>query len=335
MLEVVIFFLLVSVYLYCLLGGADFGAGIIELFSGKNSKEVTQKLVNKAMAPIWEANHMWLIIAVVILFNGFPMIYSKISITLYIPLVLLLVGIILRGTAFTFRYYDAIKDDSQKIYSRIFAYSSVMVSFFFGLIIGALVSGKIQSSSTGFAESYLYPWLNLFSVSTGIFISAIFAFTASVYLIGEASDIQTKLMIVKKAKRSAIIMVISGGLVFVTSLIEQVHFAESFMDNTLANILIAAATVLLPFLWYSLDKVMNWLPRVLVGAQLFLILAAFYAVYFPSILILDNGRSYDLMIHKAPEVTLAYLGWALIIGSFIIFPSLYYLFKVFKLEKDN
>jgi cytochrome d ubiquinol oxidase subunit II len=106
------------------------------------------------------------------------------------------------------------------------------------------------------------------------------------------------------------------------------------MDNTLANILIAAATILLPFLWYSLDKVMNWLPRVLVGAQLFLILAAFYAVYFPSILILDNGRSYDLMIHKAPDVTLAYLGWALIIGSFIIFPSLYYLFKVFKLQKN-
>lgn len=335
MLEVVIFFLLVSVYLYCLLGGADFGAGIIELTSGKSSKEVTQKLVNKAMAPIWEANHMWLIITVVILFNGFPKIYSKISISLYIPLILLLVGIILRGTAFTFRYYDAIKDDSQNIYSRIFEYSSVLVSFFFGIIIGALVSGKIQSSSTGFVESYILPWFNLFSVSTGIFTSTIFAFIAAVYLIGETTEVETKLIMVKKAKRSAIIMVLSGGFVFVSSLIEQVQFAELFMGSSIAIIMILAATVLLPVLWLTLDKTNSWLSRILAGSQLFLILGAFYIVYFPSIIILDDGRNYNLLLHKAPDITLAYLGWALLIGSLIIFPSLFYLFRVFKTEKNT
>src|SRR3990172_8209703 len=161
MLYVVIFFLLVSVYLYCLLGGADFGAGIIEFFSRKEGKERTRKLVTKAIAPIWEANHMWLIITVVILFNAFPPIYSQISISLYIPLILLLLGIVFRGCAFTFRHYDAVKDSSsQEIYSRIFAYSSLIVTFFFGLIVGAVVSGKMMTRPAGFMEGYIFTWLN-------------------------------------------------------------------------------------------------------------------------------------------------------------------------------
>src|SRR3990172_3859843 len=167
MLYVVIFFLLVSVYLYCLLGGADFGAGIIEFFSRKEGKERTRKLVTKAIAPIWEANHMWLIITVVILFNAFPPIYSQISISLYIPLILLLLGIVFRGTAFTFRHYDAIKDSSQEGYSRVFEYSSVFVTFFFGLTLGAAISGKMMVTPSGFADGYIYPWLNFFSVSVG------------------------------------------------------------------------------------------------------------------------------------------------------------------------
>src|SRR5512146_2241093 len=169
MLYVVIIFLLIAVFLYCLLGGADFGAGIIELFAGSN-KDKIKTLVSKAMAPIWEANHMWVIITVVILFMGFPAIYTQVSISLYIPLILLLIGIIFRGTAFTFRHYDAILDESQIIYSRIFAVSSLIVSFFFGLIVGALVSGKITPEPANFYEGYIHPWINLFSISTGIFI---------------------------------------------------------------------------------------------------------------------------------------------------------------------
>src|SRR5690606_15763694 len=110
----------------------------------------------------WEANHMWLIITVVILFNAFPEIYSQISISLYIPLILLLIGIILRGCAFAFRHYDAIKDKSQEVYSKVFEYSSLMVTFFLGLIIGALVSGKIELNPQNYFDGYIFPWLNLF-----------------------------------------------------------------------------------------------------------------------------------------------------------------------------
>jgi cytochrome d ubiquinol oxidase subunit II len=335
MIYVVIFFLLVSVYLYCLLGGADFGAGIVEFFSKRSSKERTRKLVTHAMAPIWEANHMWLIITIVILFNAFPPIYSQISISLYIPLILLLLGIVFRGTAFTFRHYDAIKDNSQEVYSRVFEYSSVFVTFFFGLTLGAVVSGKMMVNPTSFAEGYIYPWLNLFSVSIGIFLVSLFGFLASVFLIGDSTDEAVVKEFISKSKIANVAVVLSGGLVFLSSYIEEVFFTNDFLSNPLSIILIIVATISLPVLWRVLNGGHKWLSRFVAGAQLLFILGAFYAVYFPSIVRFKDAKDLTLFNSHAPEVTLSYLGWALIIGSFIIFPALFYLLKVFKIEMSK
>ncbi|MFO7446855.1 MAG: cytochrome d ubiquinol oxidase subunit II [Ignavibacteriaceae bacterium] len=336
MIYVIIFFLLVSVYLYCLLGGADFGAGIVELFSFKGSKEKTRKLVTQAMAPIWEANHMWLIITIVILFNAFPPIYSRISISLYIPLILLLLGIVFRGTAFTFRHYDAIKDQaSQNIYSRVFEYSSVFVTFFFGLTVGAVVSGKMMINPTGFVEAYIHPWLNLFSISIGLFLCSLFAFLASVFLIGDSTDEDIIKTFIAKSKKANIATIISGGLVFITSYTEGIGFTEDFFAHPVSILLIILATASLPVLWNTISKGSKWKSRFIAGAQLLFILGAFYAVYFPTIVKLKDSENLTLYNSSAPEITLAYLGWALIIGSFIIFPSLYYLLKVFKIEKQE
>lgn len=332
MIYVVIIFLLVSVYLYCLLGGADFGAGIIELFARKN-KEKIKVLVSNAMAPIWEANHMWVIITVVILFMAFPGIYTQVSVSLYVPLILLLVGIVLRGTAFTFRHYDAVHDHSQIIYSRIFGVSSLFVSFFFGLIIGALVSGKITTSPTNYFEGYLHPWINLFSISTGIFICSLFAFIASVYLVSESTDQQTRELLIKKAKLNTAIMVISGALVFIFSYVEGVDFASRFLRHPASIIAIILATIALPFLWRILNKGLIWPSRIITGIQLFFILAAFYFIYFPEVILLKEGSNISLYSAAAPDATLTVLGWALIVGSVIIFPTLFYLIKVFKFDK--
>jgi cytochrome d ubiquinol oxidase subunit II len=332
MLYVVIIFLLVAVFLYCLLGGADFGAGIIELFAGSN-KDKIKTLVSKAMAPIWEANHMWVIITVVILFMGFPDIYTQISISLYIPLILLLIGVVLRGTAFTFRHYDAILDGSQIIYSRIFAVSSLIVSFFFGLIIGAVVSGKITPEPANFYEGYIHPWINLFSISTGVFICSLFVFIASVYLINETTEKELKEFIIKKTKLATLIMVVSGALVFIFSYVEGAGFAERFFSHPVSIIIILAATLTLPVLWKIIGKGSVWPSRVLAGAQLFFILAAFYSIYFPEVIILKTGDNITLYSAAAPTATLTQLGWALIIGSCLIFPTLFYLYKVFKINK--
>jgi len=136
MIYVVMVYLWVALLLYLLLGGADFGAGIIELFTSEDNRAKTRKISYEAIGPIWEANHMWLIIAIVILFVGFPTIYSTMSVHLHIPLVIMLLGIIARGTAFAFRNYDAVVDSMQKVYNRIFVYSSFITPLFLGIIAG-------------------------------------------------------------------------------------------------------------------------------------------------------------------------------------------------------
>src|SRR3954464_9177810 len=134
MLTVLIIILGVSFLLYTLLGGADFGAGIVEFFASRE-EEVT---ISKAMAPVWEANHVWLILAVVILFTGFPAVYSSLSLVLHIPLMLALLGIIARGTAFTFRHYDVGKESSHRRYSFLFKLSSFLTPMFLGVTLGAM-----------------------------------------------------------------------------------------------------------------------------------------------------------------------------------------------------
>src|ERR1700704_2189554 len=101
MLYVVIGFLWASLLIYVLSGGADFGVGVIELFASRIHKDKIRTGSYRAIGPIWEANHMWLVIAVVVLFVGFPQIYTTVSVYLHIPLVIMLLGIIARGTAFS------------------------------------------------------------------------------------------------------------------------------------------------------------------------------------------------------------------------------------------
>src|SRR6201990_259506 len=134
MIFVVTAFLFLAIVLYFLLGGADFGAGIIELFTSEKNRHRTRKTSYEAIGPIWEANHMWLIIAVVIMFVGFPVIYSTLCTYLHIPLLIMLLGITARGTAFSFRNYDAVKDDKmQDVYNHIFVYSSFITPLFLGI----------------------------------------------------------------------------------------------------------------------------------------------------------------------------------------------------------
>lgn len=330
MINLVVFYFLASVVLYVLLGGADFGAGIVELFTRSKDRKQIIKIIDNAIAPIWEANHMWLIIAVVILFNAFPKIYTAITVYLYIPTIIVLLGIVLRGTAFIFRHYDVFKDGSQKIYTIVFRISSILVSFAFGLVIGALMSNKMTTSPSGFYEGDIAPWLNIFSVCVGIFVTALFAFIASVYLIGEEINPEEKKVFISKAKVAGIILIFSGGLVFISSELTGNNFTLLFMSGWKAQALIITATLAMPFTWKVISNGMAWLARFFAGFQVVLILFGFYLAYFPVAVRYDNTESLTFYNSVAPGATLSYLGCALLVGSCIIFPLLGYLLKVFK-----
>lgn len=191
MLYIVMAYLWAAVLLYVLMGGADFGAGILEFFSTQKSKDKTRTVMYRAIGPIWEANHMWLIIAIVVLFVGFPVIYSTLSVYLHIPLAIMLLGIVARGTAFSFRNYDAVKDRMQGIYSKTFMYSSVITPLFLGIIAGSAVSGKINLQATSFVEAYIFSWLGFFQVAVGVFTVTICGFLAAIFIIGETKPRRT------------------------------------------------------------------------------------------------------------------------------------------------
>lgn len=333
MIYVVIVFLWTSILLYILLGGADFGAGIIELMTAKTNKAKTRKTMYKAIGPIWEANHMWLIIAVVILFVGFPKIYTTISVYLHIPLVCMLLGIIARGTAFVFRNYDAVKDDMQKIYTPIFVYSSLITPFFLGIIAASSVSGQIDPSANDFLTAYVFSWLNWFSVTVGIFTVSICGFLATIFIIGQTTDEGDRAHFVGKARRAIFFVMGCGALVFIAAEAEQVPLMSWIFGGLPGLIAIIAASLSLILMFYALNKNKPILLRLLAGFQVTMILFAATYSHFPDIVLLKNGSNLSLLVHQGQAKTIATLGYALLIGSLFILPALVYLIYIFQTPK--
>lgn len=336
MLTVVILFLSFAILLYFLLGGADFGAGIIELFTSDNNKHRTRATMYQAMGPIWEANHMWVIIAVVILFVGFPEIYSKMCTYLHIPILALLLGIIARGTAFTFRNYDAIKGErTQALYNSIFVYSSFLTPLFLGIIAGSVISRQIDFDATDFMSAYVWGWLNWFSIAVGLFTVALCGFLAAIYLIGEATDEHDVKRFIRKAKILNAIAFFCGGLVFLTAETTGIPMAHWTFGNAVSLSAVIAASISLILLWIVIARGHKQIPRILAAFQVSMILLAAIYTHFPNFIAGKGGKNLSLLISHAPEKTIATLGTALLVGSLFILPALGYLFYSFRGKQQN
>lgn len=335
MIYVVIVFLWTAILLYILLGGADFGAGIIELMTAKTNKAKTRKTMYRAIGPIWEANHMWLIIAIVILFVGFPKIYTTISVYLHIPVVCMLLGIIARGTAFVFRNYDAVKDDMQKIYTPIFVYSSLITPFFLGIIAASSVSGQIDPEAADFLSAYVFSWLNWFSIAVGIFTVSICGFLATIFIIGQTDNDGDRQHFIGKAARTIFIVMFCGTLVFLAAYIEHIPLATWIFGDTPGLIAIIAASISLFIMFYALKRNKPILLRLLAGFQVTMILFAATYTHFPDIVLLKNGDNLSLLTHQGQFKTIESLGYALLIGSLFILPALVYLIYIFQKRKEE
>jgi cytochrome bd ubiquinol oxidase subunit II len=332
MLEILVVFLGAAMYLYVLLGGADFGAGIVELFTGKKGIST----ISKAIAPIWEANHVWIILVIVILFNGFPRVYTSISTYLHIPLLLTLIGIIIRGCSFTFRYYDVVSERTSDYYTRFFRISSILTPFFLGMIIGTIISGRIPAGTYGsFSEIYLRPWLNLFSFSTGIFTMILFAWLASVYLIGEKKVREaTDTNFIRIAYILFLILIITGVLVFASAELYHIHLVKKFLLSKISIASVIIATLIVPFLWYRINTKNPFWTRILAAAVTFFVLTGWFGIQFPVLInVVPPGENYTIYNSAAPGITINYLVYALIAGLVIVLPAFGYLFKIYKFSK--
>lgn len=331
---VIISFLCLAILLYFLLGGADFGAGIIELFTSSKNRSKTRKTMYHAIGPVWEANHMWLIITIVILFVAFPKIYTTMSVYLHIPLAIMLIGIIARGTAFVFRHYDAVKDQMQEVYNKIFIYSSFITPLFLGIIAGSVLSGQIDSEANDFVGAYIFSWLNWFSVAVGLFTVALCGFLAAIYLIGESKADEDKRRFIKKAEFMNIAAVLLGMIVFIAAKVEEVPLMNWVFKDAVGLTAVSLASLSLILLWYLLLKGKTKVLRILAGFQVSMILLAISYAHFPNFIRFKNGTTISLHESIAPLKTVESLGWALLLGSIFILPFLGYLFYKFQQKEE-
>ena len=335
MVYIVIAYLWTAILLYLLLGGADFGAGIIELFTSDNNKIKTSEKMSRTIGPIWEANHMWLIIVIVILFTGFPDIYASVSTYLHIPLLIMLMGIIARGTAFAFRHYDAVEDFMQAVYNKIFRYSSFITPFFLGIIAASAVSGTINPDATGFADAYIFSWLHFFSISVGLFTVCICGYLAAIFLIGETETPEERRRYIVKARSMNIAAVISGALVFLAAVHDRVPLTEWLFGNPVGIASIVAAIASLILQWILIRHGQKIIIRMLAGFQITMLLVATTFYHYPKIILFSGEQYLSLLEQHGDDKAIESLAIALLIGSLFILPALFYLIYSFQKKQPG
>jgi len=324
--------IVVALNLYALLGGADFGGGVWDLLASGPHRERQRSLVADAIAPIWEANHVWLILVIVLLFTGFPSVFARLMTVLHIPMTLMLFGIVLRGSAFTFRSYDSRRDSVQRRWGRIFAVASTVTPVLLGMIIGAVASGAVREPpvvSAPFFDVYVRPWLSPFTFGIGLLALALFAFLAAVYLTVEAPDEALREDFRRRALAAAL-------AVFVIALIDLVlagagapRIWRALTTGTVALLLHVATGIAAVIGIWALVRRRYRAARLAAAAQVSLILWGWAVGQFPFLVPPDL----DIERAAAPPITLELLAAALVLGLVVLVPSLRYLFRVFKGEE--
>jgi cytochrome d ubiquinol oxidase subunit II len=317
--------ILAALVLYALLGGADFGGGIWDLLASGPRKAEQRALVERAIGPIWEANHVWLILVVVVLFTAFPAAFAAVSVELFVPLVLLLVGIVLRGASFTFRAYVGKGDGAQARWGLVFSASSVLAPLVLGVVVGALASGRLRVAARGAAP---LAWLAPFPLAVGLFAAALFAYLAAAYLAVEAEG-----ALRDDFRRRAIG---AGAAVFACAALsgalswrEAPLVFEGLTRRSWSLALHAATAAAAVTAFAALFRGRVRAGRAAAAIQAALIVVGWGASQYPYLVVPDV----TLASASAPRAVQVALLWALAAGGAVLFPMLAVLFRVFKGER--
>lgn len=315
---------------YLLFGGADFGAGIWTLFAMGRQGQPQRALIDQAIGPIWEANHVWLIIAVVILFTAFPPAFAVISIRLHIPLTLMLIGIVLRGTAFAIRTHDiSSRPDgftgAPAIWHRIFGWSSLITPTMLGIVLGAIASGRTSGPTNTLRETFVDPWLGAFPIAVGLLATVLVAYLAAVYLIMESSDPQLRRLFRQRALISGMIVLMLAAVALALTHDGAPEIYRGLVTTWLGRATMVATGLIHLAAFWALVTARNLLARLLAGGGAVAILWGWALSQYPY-LVEPSVTIYDAAPHSTLDILLA----SLLLGSILLLPFLFYLYKLFK-----
>ncbi|HEV3455596.1 MAG TPA: cytochrome d ubiquinol oxidase subunit II [Thermoanaerobaculia bacterium] len=321
---------------YVLTGGADFGGGVWDLFARGPRRGEQRQLIAEAIGPIWEANHVWLVVVVVMLFGAFPPVFSLLGIVLHIPLTAMLVGIVLRGCAFVFRKYGTVRR-WERHWGRMFASASLITPVLLGVCVGAVAGGAVGRAAAllpagpgaraipSFVQVFVAPWLALFPMVVGILALALFAFLAAVYLTLAAPTAALRHDFRRYAYGAAVVAfgAALGGLLLAPG--EASRLGAGLASTAAALALRAAIAVAGLAALLALRSEWWCAARIAAAALVSLILWDWALAQYPYLV------PFTLTICEAaaPRITLQLLLGGLAGGSLLVIPALAYLFRTF------
>ena len=319
-------FMFVALIFYAVTGDADYGGGMWDLLATGPRADAQRAAIERAIGPIWEADHVWLILIVVILFTAFPPAFAAMMTALNIPFTLMLIGIVLRGSAFIFRKYDIKSHEVKQGWSLLFGAASFFTPFIQGVALGALSTGQIRVADGRVMSGFFAGWLTPFAFACGLFALALFAFLAATYLTVDPSTegrVQNDFRL--RALCSGAALAPIAFVVFITSkhgAPEMYHGLTQWWAPLLIGATLVCAIAALVSLWLRRFVV----ARLAAIAEVTLILTGWSLAQYPKLITPDVTISNA----AAPESTLRLLTYAVVAGAMVLFPSLFFLFRVFK-----
>jgi cytochrome d ubiquinol oxidase subunit II len=319
----------VALALYFLFAGADFGGGVWDLLATGPRAARQRAAIDRAIGPIWEANHVWLILVVVILFSGFPRAFAAITTALHVPLTLFLVGVVMRGAAFAFRGFPMSGPSAQRRWGLVFSSASTVAPVLLGMTVGALVSGRIHVGANGTVTGGFFAlWLTPFSFALGFFALALCAFLAATYLTVELDGVDEELCWDFRVRAFA--AGIAVGVLALIAFLLSGQGAPLVREALAWRLPFHLATGLAAVLALgALGTARYRLARVAAAAQTVLILLGWAASQYPYLVVPDV----TIASAAANPQTRALLLVALAVGVPVLVPSLFVLFRVFKAER--
>ncbi|CAO5184414.1 cytochrome bd ubiquinol oxidase subunit II [Frankia sp. AiPs1] len=306
---------------YALLAGADFGGGIWDLLARGRDATDQRRLISAALGPVWEANHVWLIFVLVALFSGFSEAFGIIGSTLEVPLLIALVGIVLRGSAYVYRAYGGGAAGPDHWWGHVFAAASTVTPFALGVTGAALATGDLAPGA---------PWrplTNPFGLVCGLFAVTVTAFLAAVYLCRDAAAASSTAHLVPGLRRRALAGALASGawaaallpLLRTHAPVVADRFADRSIPFAVASALGGVAALML--LWRRRFGA----ARVAAGLAVAGVLWGWAAAQYPDLIV---GHS-TVTSAAAPEANLAALLVAIGLGMLVVLPSMVLLFRLF------
>lgn len=318
---------LVGMIAYAILGGADFGGGVWDLFASGPRKAEQRAAISRAMGPVWEANHVWLIFVVVVFFSAFPMAWAAYATALFTPLRIVLVGIGLRGVAFVFRAYAG-KTPATVRWGAAFGAASLVTPFLLGACVGAISSGAIRFQDGQLAVTGR-PWLSPIALAMGGAGASLCAYLAAVFL-----TVETEGELQEDFRRRALIagtIVVAGATLTVPfTFLEAPQLAHGLLHGSALPVVIVG-TIAALISGASLRARRYRLARLATIVQVAMVIAGWAIAQHPYLIYPDV----TLAQAAAPRATLVFLLGSLPFGLAIVGPSFYWLFRVFKGEAAN